>query len=241
MSMTLISSQMYIAVFRPVGIMVVALITAVATLVPVAALADAASEPPSSPERKMRILVLPFYDLSAIFGDKKSLRGPLTGKVFITATVAPKAADALSAQLRKRLSLRNTLSIIEPKMEDLNAMVGISPLAGPQEKRIALIQQVGRQRGAEAVFCGYIYTFRERVGTAFGVEQPAAVAFELNLVNVSTGAVIWQADFDETQQALNDNLLKIGEFFRRKGRWISAQEMAFQAIDDLMKKFDPRN
>jgi hypothetical protein len=84
------------------------------------------------------------------------------------------------------------------------------------------------------VLAGYLYTFEDRRGGDYGVESPASIAFELVLIQVSTGQLIWRKRYDEQQQPLSNNLMAIGRFFKRKGRWVAALEMARQAIDEMM-------
>ena len=193
--------------------------------------------PPGSPER---MLVLPFYNMSEIYGRDASMRGPISGKVFLTGEVAPEADTFLAAKLRALLVKRGGIQVLDPSAETIGAMAGLHPLVGSTGERIAMIQRAGRRQGAQVVCCAYLYAFRKRVGRDFGVETPARVSFELNLIRVDTGAVIWQRDFCETQQALNDDLLKIGRFIRRKGRWVSAEEMAVQALQDLVEEIEVR-
>ena len=117
---------------------------------------------------------------------------------------------------------------------DVEAMVGLAPVAGSRAERIAAIQKAGGRQGADAVLCAYVYAFRNRVGNAYGVETPAMVSFEMNLVSTATGRIVWRRDFTETQKTLNENLLHLGKFLQRKGRWVTAEEMATQAIEDLL-------
>jgi hypothetical protein len=185
-----------------------------------------------------RIVLLPAFDMCRLHGENVSLTGPLSGKVFITGSVAPEAADFVSDQFKKRLSRIEQIELIEPSKQDHGNMAGIDPVAGQRNERIAAIQQLGREHKAEGVFCAYVYAFRERVGTAYGVDQPAKVTFELNLVSVATGAIVWQAHFSETQKTLSENALLIGKFLKRKGRWITAKEMTAAAMEERLQVFE---
>jgi len=188
-------------------------------------------------EKFARILILPVVNMSEIHGQNASLRGPLSGEVFVTDEVAPKAADFMGATFRNRLMRLEQVELVEPSTAAITARVGVAPLQGPREGRIAAIQEAGRQKGADSVFCTYLYAFRKRVGTAYGVDAPAMISFESVLVSVATGRLIWQDSYSETQQTLNDNLLRIDKFMERRGRWITAEEMASQAVDKMMENF----
>jgi curli biogenesis system outer membrane secretion channel CsgG len=76
------------------------------------------------------------------------------------------------------------------------------------------------------------------VGKEYAAESAASVAFDLYLVDSRAQKVVWSAYFDETQQALTDDLLFMGTFFRRGARWITAEEMASEAMTDMFKGFE---
>ena len=63
------------------------------------------------------------------------------------------------------------------------------------------------------------------------------MTFTLQIIQVSDGAILWRNTFDETQQALTENLLKVGLYKKIGLRWLTATELANyglnQAIDEL--------
>lgn len=74
-----------------------------------------------------------------------------------------------------------------------------------------------------------IYRFIERRGGNFAVEKPASVGFHIHLFdkdNILRKVYI----FDETQQALSENVLTIGKFLRRRARWVTASELAEEGL-----------
>ncbi|MFZ1984411.1 MAG: hypothetical protein WAU91_08345 [Desulfatitalea sp.] len=195
------------------------------------------SDPNPAEERFDRILILPVYDMRAVYGENFSMQGPLSGEVFAIDVVDPQAAEFVRKTLRSALEQKGTFRLIPATAEDAIAMVGLAPVAGSRRERITAIQRIAGQRGADAVVCTFVYAFRNRVGNAYGVENPAMVSFELNLVSTATGRIVWRRHFTETQKTLNENLLNVGKFLQRKGRWVTAEEMAGQAIEDLLKSF----
>lgn len=203
---------------------------------------NASGQPPASqdsePERFHRILLLPAFDICRIYGENVSLMGPLSGKVFVTSQVAPDATDLIYSMVKKSLARLQRLEMVPAARNADGVLVGVDPIAGNRSERIAAVQALGRQSGAEGVFIAYIYSFRERVGTAYGAENPARVSFELNLVSVASGRIVWQAHFSEAQQTLNENVFQLGKFLKRKGRWVTAEQMAEGAVDDLMGAFE---
>ncbi len=94
---------------------------------------------------------------------------------------------------------------------------------------------LGKEVGADGVIFGRVFRFHKRVGTEYGVTQPASVWFELGLVAVSNGRVVWQGRFDQTQEPLSSNLLDWWIFWRAGPRWVSSSELAGLGVDRLFQ------
>ena len=86
------------------------------------------------------------------------------------------------------------------------------------------------------IIVGFLFRFEERVGSSIGVEKPASVAFDIHLFRLRDGIEVWRGGFDETQKPLSENLLKIGSFLRRKGTWVTGEELASVGMDEMLKK-----
>jgi hypothetical protein len=97
-----------------------------------------------------------------------------------------------------------------------------------------LLVEMGKSVKADALLVGTIYRFRQRVGSALGADSPASVAFALELIRVADGRVIWRRPFDQTQQSLDQNLLNVGKFFKRGGKWITAEDLASEGLKEIM-------
>jgi hypothetical protein len=121
---------------------------------------------------------------------------------------------------------------------DNTPAMGVVIGASQHQELVDKLCQAGRQYGADAVLIGYLYEYQERIGSDYGVESPARVCFELNLISVADGRLVWQDWYRETQQALNENLFHLGKFLQRKGRWITVEQMAAEAMQNMMAKAD---
>jgi hypothetical protein len=183
-----------------------------------------------------KILILPFKDMASVFGEGVNGRCPVCGKVFTTGEVAESAVGMLTEHLFILLKDQKNIELI-PSSQAQGVMSGL--LAGSkkewQERDLQL--EIGRALNADAIFAGYIYRFRERVGGEYSVDLPASVAFDLHLIRVEDGRVLWSAHFDETQQPLSDDLFRLGLFLKRKAKWITAKEMAISGLEDMLKDF----
>ncbi len=103
-------------------------------------------------------------------------------------------------------------------------------------KEIAL--KVGRNLGADAVLVGNIFVYKERGGTELSIVSPASVAFDVELLSIAIGEKIWEDYFTETQQPLLENVAEFGKFIKRKGRWVTADELAKEGVEEVLDKLN---
>jgi hypothetical protein len=75
-----------------------------------------------------------------------------------------------------------------------------------------------------------LLAYHERVGSDYGAAEPARVVLELYMIDALNERLVRRYRFDETQQALSDNLLNYSRAAQRGFRWLSAEEMAREAI-----------
>lgn len=96
---------------------------------------------------------------------------------------------------------------------------------------------VGRILDADSVMVGTISEYSERGGSEWAIESPSTVAFSVEVLSTKDGKVIWETYFTETQKPLFDNLFEIKKFVKRKGKWITADEMAKEGARVIAKRF----
>ncbi len=174
-----------------------------------------------------KILVLPFRDMTMIYGQDASVRCPVCGRVFITGRVPVDAAERLTNSLVSNLKSRKKYKIVTSSL--------VSEEQTFSERK--LIVKKGREYNADAVIAGYIYRYKERVGNRYSVKSPASVAFGIHLISTKGGRIIWSGHFDETQRSLSENLFKLKKFIKRKASWITADEMATNGFEDILSTF----
>ena len=95
----------------------------------------------------------------------------------------------------------------------------------------------GRILDADSVMVGTISDYTERGGSEWGVENPTTVTFRVELLSTIDGRVMWESYFTETQKPLFDNLFEIKKFVKRKGKWITADEMAKEGARETARQF----
>lgn len=95
---------------------------------------------------------------------------------------------------------------------------------------------VGRCLGVDLLVVPQLMEWRERDGGEMGVSLPASVAMDFFILDVNNESLVSRSHFDETQAPLTDNLLEAGKFFKRKGKWILAKELAKEGMEKAIKE-----
>lgn len=183
-----------------------------------------------------RIAVVPFQQLSPEETERGGVRCPLCGSIFTsTKTIGRPEATVEALFLEQLGKSKPKFSIFSgERVEGVYRQISTSSLKAPLTQ---VLGDVGRELGAEAIVAGYVYRFRERKGESYSVEQPASVAFDIHLIRVEDGALVWRGAFDRTQSSLMEDLLQIGSFYREKGRWVTAAELAEEGVEQVLKTF----
>jgi len=98
------------------------------------------------------------------------------------------------------------------------------------------LKQIGLAFNADAVILGHVFRWEERAGSDFAASKPASVAFDIHIVGIEKGRVLWSAEFDKTQRSLSENLLDIKTFIKGKGKWMTAKKLANVGITNMVNK-----
>lgn len=145
-------------------------------------------------------------------------------------SVSDTATQFITARVVSALASRSTLRVIGPR--EVAALV---PL---EEERFrvslkALAKEVGDRLKVDGVLMGLVRTYREREGSRLGA-KPAAVGFEVFLVNPADGVVLWKGEFFEEQKPLTQDIVG---FFEKSGGFVTAEELAKLGVQKVMKTF----
>jgi len=151
------------------------------------------------------------------------MAGPVSGDV----------AEAMTVSLFNCLGKNQKYTLVSPgqakrvysSIFSQNLTIGIKDM----------LQKIGKSFSSDAVLFGYIYRWRERIGTEYGVKSPASVAFDLHLVSTDTGSILWKDSFKKTQLSLSENLLDLATFIKSRGKWLTAKELANIGLTSMMK------
>mgnify|MGYP001815127012 CR=1 FL=1 len=179
--------------------------------------------------------VLPFQNMPRIYGELMSVRCGLCGSVFDTGPVSDEGpavmTDLATAYLNEHYPQLTVINARQAKGE-LGSILAAEKKGNASERDMVL--DLGRRLSADAVLAGHLFRYSNRIGTNYGIERPASVGFDIDLVEVATGRVIWKARFEETQQSLLENVFAFKSFFRRGGRWLTAAELGQAGLEQVM-------
>ena len=182
-----------------------------------------------------RILVLPFKNMTRIYGETESVKSPLGPNYYLTGKIEPDAEFVMTEKLAGFLEKQQNCEVVtKDQLSEASFNITVNPEKGADELRHIL--DIGRREGVDGVFAGYIFRFRERVGNTMSVSSSASVIFELHFINVKNANISWSGYYAETQKSLSEDLLGIGKYFKRGGKWITAEELAISGLEELLEE-----
>jgi len=90
--------------------------------------------------------------------------------------------------------------------------------------------EFGKAHNLEILLVPQVLNWNERDGSNIGADSSAHIKLGLYLLDIKNDRIFDIALFEEKQIGLSDNLLNVGSFLKRSGAWITADEMAKEAI-----------
>jgi len=173
--------------------------------------------------RIARIAVLPFLVEQPTPGQDRGYAAP-----------APpvEAGERLSEIFYRKLKNWEGIDVI-PSDEVQNAMVMV---AGKPLTRSA-ITSIGQKLGADGVLVGTVQVYKERTGSAMGLDRPqdaAEVGFATQLISVKDGVPLWTGQYHERQRPANEDLSGLLE---RGPRYLTVEQLADSAVNHVLRKF----
>jgi hypothetical protein len=190
-----------------------------------------------APEGKValkRLVILPFEDIIPKEEAATIVSCPLCGAVFHGDKNSMSEGAALEDIFLERLQEYKQFTVLPPESSEevyrrLSA-TGKAPLTD-------ILKLTGGELGADGVLIGYVYRYRDRKGYSYSVEKPASVAFDVHLVRVADGLIVWRGVFDKTQSSLMENLFQLSSFYRYGIKWVTAHELAEEGVAEILKTF----
>lgn len=149
-------------------------------------------------------------------------------------SVSEMAAKSITARVEAVLRKRSTLRVIGSDDRDFPKDLDVKTSAN---SLTLVAREVGARLKVDGVLMGRVRTYREREGTRLGA-KPAAVGFEMFLVQPSDGTVLWKGEFFEEQKPLNQDVLG---FFEKGGGFVTARELSEIGVQKVLATFPVGN
>lgn len=167
---------------------------------------------------------------------------PLTGIVVMPVVITPEALDKrrsgaatpdsvtglVNGLISAELATSDKVHIVTE--DQLDALL-VADAAGD---RLSQMKAVGAKLNSNAVLEVTVTRFHERDGSELAVNRPASAAFAMVLTHVESGKVLWDASFDETQEALSTNLLAFGKAKSRGFKWVTVEGLVRQGLKERL-------
>ncbi len=143
-------------------------------------------------------------------------------------TLESHAGRAVTAQIYGALSEQTRFRFV-PDLE-VESYVGRID----RSDQLAAARQLAELSGADGVLFGTVYRFQDRIGPRYAASAPASVSLALSLYSVNEDKIVWEGQFDETQEPLSSNILNAWMFWRGGAHWFTARELSRLGIEDLI-------
>jgi len=185
-------------------------------------------------ETKPSLAVLPFFIHR---GDElgRGVACPICKGVIQRGEILPGSQNTLTRLLEQKMDAPGTFKVLPlEKVEEAFSQIERRQF---ELKPMRSSIQLGKTLNMDFIFIGVLFRFEERIGSSIGAEKSASVGFDVHLIRLKDEKMVWTGKFDETQRPLSENLFKIGSFIRRKGSWLTAEELSSVGMDEMLKRF----
>jgi hypothetical protein len=182
-----------------------------------------------------KIGVMPLFKGRRSADTGESVTCPICELSFKAENIKEGADRAITSYVQKALELiyRDKVIALEEVARVYQEILRDDAKDIPQ----SLAQKAGVALGADLMIVGTVWRYRDRVRDPMEPERGASVAFDIYLIEVSSGKTAWKTRFDETQRPLTEDIRGAKMLLKKGARWVSTDEMARYGIDEVFKKF----
>jgi len=180
--------------------------------------------PPPVVDARIRVGVLPFRTGGTLNE---------TGR-FVASVEPPAMPELLGEEIAHQL--RADLEALGVTMIDGVAMLRATPQPGAAMYGSELGARVGATVNADYAVVGAISRFRQREGSAIGVEKPASIAYRVVLVRVETARMVGIYTLDYTQAPLSEELTQLPEYLQGGGGWQTREGILERSLSQTARK-----
>jgi hypothetical protein len=85
---------------------------------------------------------------------------------------------------------------------------------------------MGKKFEVDGVVLKWVFRCEDRIGSPISVERPASGSFVIHVLGVKEGPLLWSNPFQELQQSLGENGLKLSSFFAQERNLATGQRFS---------------
>lgn len=190
------------------------------------------SRGPSGTADVPRILPRSWQIAVAPFTQPRTPAQLITGSIPQNQGIVPENALALlDRDLRVILQSETNRSYVFLSENDLPPDWNTGKSSG-QPSALGRWVEYARAHGATHLLVPQVLDWHDREGSEAGVTASAHARLEFFLIDAGAGQWQGRSIFEEKQVGLIDNLFTVADFVRRRGQWVTAGDLA----EDAMKK-----
>jgi len=182
-----------------------------------------------------KIGVMPFFKGRRSADTGESVICPVCELSFRSENIKDGADRAITSNVQEALERRYKDKVIA--LDEVSRVYQEIPRDDTKDTPRSLAQKAGDALGADLMIVGTVWRYRDRIRDPMGPERGASVAFDMYLIEVSSGKTVWKKRFDETQRPLTEDIRGAKVLIKKGARWLSADELARYGVEEVMKKF----
>ena len=96
------------------------------------------------------------------------------------------------------------------------------------------VSAIGKKINCDGVMVTTVRRFKQREGTEYASDDPASADLHMALMHSRTGAVLWTADYRETQESFLDNILSYSKMQSRGFKWVNVEQLVEQGVKERL-------
>jgi hypothetical protein len=154
-----------------------------------------------------------------------------------SAKIADGGPEAVTAEVYSQVATMGGWQVLP--QDDVEAALSKLPPTTPRnldQNAVAL----GHALSVDGVLYGKLERYEEREGLDYAAAKPASVAFELKLLDMKSGQIVWTAKYARAQKALSQNFFNLANFVYHRARWVRANEIALEGVQGAVKDLHGR-
>lgn len=98
------------------------------------------------------------------------------------------------------------------------------------------VAALGQKLNCDGVLLTTVRRYKQREGTEYSADSPAAIDFFMVLRDSGSGNILWSADFREEQESFFNNIFSFSKMKSRGFKWITVEELMEYGIKERLNE-----